>query len=231
MQSILKGLGVIVVMFFIIATNVNAQQLAYYQPSFLSAVGMRDVAGYMRCHPEGYDISKVEILFFDNRPVGSTTPFLIDGKQYGTVNFTNSNVYRWVTVASGTIPCSGSRANWSWTFFPGAGGQSISTYYSSTFDSINDPNKPIIVATRGTTTAGIASTFSSNGYLIAGAYYFNVPSTTVNVTVNGGSGGSSGTTSISTEFDDSLNFALLFGIAIVAIMFIIRILAPLYVRK
>jgi len=167
------------------------------------------MGGTLRCHPDGYDISKIEILFFDNRPVGSSTPFYVNGVQYGTVNFTNSGAYRWVTVASGSIPCSGSTASWNFQFSNTAGGQTAPTYYSTDLNSISDPNKPIILATRGTSTSTLLITYSP-ARLIAGAYYFNVPSTTITVDVNSSGGGSSGTTTVVTPNDDLVEFSLWF---------------------
>lgn len=206
-SKVFKTLALALALFVGTFQLVYADSIAYYQHNVSTANGVRDHGGRIYCSSDGTPISKVELLIFDNR--SSSTPFYIDGITYGNVTYTNSGVYKWVTVASGTIPCTGTTAAWNFSI---VGGQTLPTYYNGTFDSVTYSNKPIMVLDRGTSTSNVLSTYSP-ARLIGSAVYFQSPS--VSVTVNASSsssGGSTGTTTVVTPNDDIQNFFYTFWI-------------------
>lgn len=202
----LKLLTVALALFVGTIHPVYANSIAYYQHNVSTANGVRDHGGRIYCSSDGAPITKVELLIFDNR--SSSTPFYIDNIQYGSVDYTNTGVYKWITVASGTIPCSGTTAAWNFRI---TGGQTLPTYSNGTFDSVTYSNKPIMVLDRGTSTSNVLTTYSP-ARLISSAVYFQTPSVSVTVTASSSAGSSSATTTVITPNDDLQNFFYTFWI-------------------
>jgi len=205
----------------------QAQQIAYSNPDNTNANGSMGVQGYLTCPQNGGNISRIDLLIYDNR--STSTPFYVNNVSYGNVTFINTATYRWVTVASGTIPCTSATTTW---YFRGNGGMTLPTYYSGTISNWVDNGSPIMWVNGYWNTSNVFSAVSPVRRMAA-AYYYSSPSVTVNVTASSsGSGGSSATsTFVYTENDQIINFAILFMIFFITALGTVIMLKPLYVRK